>query len=140
MKRRLLTSVASIVLSLQLFAPKAAANVDGSLFDPPLQAEPTPTNDLAAARKYALSRIGKRQFNCLDILFMRESRWRVNALNKSSGAYGIPQALPGNKMAKAGDDWETNPVTQVKWGLMYISGRYDTACNALQHFYDYGWY
>jgi hypothetical protein len=96
--------------------------------------------DVLEAREYALSKIGKVQFNCLDILFARESRWRDNAMNKHSGAYGIPQALPGSKMAKAGADWLTNPTTQVKWGLMYISGRYGSACNALQHSYNTGWY
>lgn len=93
-----------------------------------------------AARQYALGRIGKYQFSCLDMLFHRESGWRVAALNKSSGAYGIPQALPGSKMAAAGSDWRTNATTQVKWGLMYISGRYGSACNALRHLYNYGWY
>jgi hypothetical protein len=143
MKQRLLASVATVVLSLQIFAPKVAADRDHGIGEPPLESiipKPTPIDSLAVAREYALSRIGQKQFDCLDILFTRESHWRVTALNKSSGAYGIPQALPGNKMAKAGDDWKTNPVTQVKWGLMYISGRYDTACNALQHFYSYGWY
>jgi hypothetical protein len=92
------------------------------------------------AREYALSRIGATQFACLDILFDRESRWRDNAMNKRSGAYGIPQALPGDKMAHAGADWKTNPVTQVRWGLGYISGRYGSACAALQHSYSVGWY
>ncbi len=96
--------------------------------------------NVVEARRYAKSRIGTRQFACLDILWDKESGWRTKALNKSSGAYGIPQALPGTKMAKAGDDWRTNPVTQVRWGLGYISGRYGSACNALQHFYNTGWY
>lgn len=61
-------------------------------------------------------------------------------MNKSSGAYGIPQALPGSKMAWAGADWRMNPVTQVKWGLHYISGRYGTACSAWRHFQEKGWY
>jgi hypothetical protein len=96
--------------------------------------------DVMEAREYALSRIGATQFACLDILFDRESRWRDNAMNKRSGAYGIPQALPGDKMAHAGADWKTNPVTQVRWGLGYISGRYGSACAALQHSYSVGWY
>ncbi len=67
---------------------------------------------------------------CLDNLFERESGWRTNADNPSSSAYGIPQALPGSKMASAGADWLTNPATQITWGLGYIKGRYGTPCGA----------
>ena len=67
---------------------------------------------------------------CLDILFERESNWRTDADNPSSSAYGIPQALPGSKMASAGADWLTNPATQITWGLGYIEGRYGTPCGA----------
>lgn len=97
-------------------------------------------SSVSDARAYAKSSVGTSQFSCLDILWDRESGWRTAAENRSSGAYGIPQALPGSKMASAGDDWRTNPVTQVKWGLRYIEGRYGSACNALQHFYNVGWY
>ena len=69
------------------------------------------------------------QFSCLDNIWTRESGWRVNAAN-ASGAYGIPQALPGSKMATAGADWQTNPATQIKWGLGYIQSKYGTPCNA----------
>ena len=65
--------------------------------------------------------------------------WRVNAAN-SSGAYGIPQALPGSKMASAGADWQTNPATQIAWGLGYIAGRYGTPCGAWDHSESNGWY
>jgi len=94
----------------------------------------------SASRSYALKVLGRQQFKCIYILFMYESGWRTKAFNRSSGAYGIPQALPGEKMARIGKDWKTNPITQVKWGIMYISGRYGSACNALRHFYNYGWY
>jgi hypothetical protein len=80
------------------------------------------------------------QFPCLDKLWKRESGWNHRARNNSSGAYGVPQALPGNKMASAGDDWEDNPATQIKWGLGYIKGRYGTPCEAWQHSEDVGWY
>jgi uncharacterized protein YabE (DUF348 family) len=83
---------------------------------------------------------GDDQFACLVSLWERESGWRVNAHNRSSGAYGIPQALPGSKMASAGADWETNPATQIKWGLGYISGRYSTPCGAWDSFLNKGWY
>jgi len=71
------------------------------------------------------------QMSCLTRLWIGESDWRWNALNRSSGAYGIPQALPASKMASAGADWKTNPVTQIKWGLGYIKSSYGSPCNAL---------
>jgi hypothetical protein len=80
------------------------------------------------------------QFPCLDKLFKRESGWNQKASNAGSGAYGIPQALPGSKMAKFGDDWRTNPATQIKWGLDYIEGRYNTPCGAWSHSESTGWY
>ena len=80
------------------------------------------------------------QYSCLVTLWDRESNWRVNAYNKSSGAYGIPQALPGTKMASEGEDWLTNPETQIKWGLGYIKGRYGSPCGALAHSNKFGWY
>jgi hypothetical protein len=80
------------------------------------------------------------QFSCLDTLWTRESHWRVDAHNRTSGAYGIPQALPGSKMASAGSDWRTNPATQITWGLGYIKARYGSPCGALQHSNSVGWY
>jgi hypothetical protein len=80
------------------------------------------------------------QFNCLVSLWNRESHWNVYDLNTSSGAYGIPQALPGSKMASAGADWATNPATQITWGLGYISGRYGTPCGAWDHSNAVNWY
>jgi hypothetical protein len=70
------------------------------------------------------------QWTCLLDLWNRESGWLWDAENPSSGAYGIPQALPGDKMASAGADWQTDPTTQIKWGLGYISQVYGTPCNA----------
>lgn len=80
------------------------------------------------------------EFACLDQLYVSESNWRVNADNPSSSAYGIPQALPGSKMASAGDDWATNPVTQIKWGLTYIKDRYGTPCAAWSFKQSNNWY
>lgn len=80
------------------------------------------------------------EFACLDQLWSRESGWRTNASNASSGAYGIPQALPGSKMATVGADWQTNPRTQIEWGLGYIAGRYGTPCGAWAHFQNTNWY
>ena len=79
------------------------------------------------------------QFGCLNNIWSRESGWRWNAAN-ASGAYGIPQALPGSKMASAGPDWQTNPATQIRWGLGYIKGRYGTPCNAWAFWQANGWY
>jgi hypothetical protein len=79
-------------------------------------------------------------FTCLVQLWNKESGWRSNAANPSSGAYGIPQALPGSKMASAGADWATNPATQITWGLGYIAGRYSTPCGAWSHSQSSGWY
>ncbi len=83
---------------------------------------------------------GADQFDCLDALWTRESGWSHTAANPSSGAYGIPQALPGSKMASAGADWETNPATQIRWGLGYIQARYGTPCGAWDHSESSGWY
>jgi hypothetical protein len=80
------------------------------------------------------------QFSCLEALWTRESGWNPYAQNSSSGAYGIPQALPGSKMASAGSDWATNPETQIKWGLSYISTSYGSPCGAWYHSESYGWY
>lgn len=79
------------------------------------------------------------QWTCLNNLWTRESGWRTTAAGYS-GAYGIPQALPGSKMASAGSDWRTNPATQITWGLNYISGRYGTPCGAWSSFQSKGWY
>lgn len=83
---------------------------------------------------------GADQLNCLINLWEKESNWNHLAMNPSSGAYGIPQSLPGNKMASAGADWQTNPATQIKWGLQYISERYGTPCGAWGHSQQVGWY
>jgi hypothetical protein len=110
-------------------------------FSAPSAAVPDP----GSAQAYAYGAVaargwGEDQYSCLVSLWNRESGWRVNAMNSSSGAYGIPQALPGSKMATAGGDWETNAGTQIEWGLGYISGRYGSPCGAWAHSEDMGWY
>lgn len=80
------------------------------------------------------------QYTCVVKLWERESNWRVSATNRSSGAAGIPQALPGRKMASAGPAWRTNPKTQITWGLGYIKSRYGTPCKAWSHSQRTGWY
>jgi hypothetical protein len=73
-------------------------------------------------------------------LWNKESGWRWNASNPDSGAYGIGQALPGDKMASAGSDWKTNPFTQIKWGLGYIKDQYGSIASAWAHEQHFGWY
>jgi len=80
------------------------------------------------------------QFGCLDDLWGQESGWNVYAENPSSGAYGIPQALPASKMASAGLDWQSNPATQISWGLGYIRASYGSPCAAWGHEEAAGWY
>jgi hypothetical protein len=80
------------------------------------------------------------QFHYLNLLWMRESSWNRFAYNHSSGAYGIPQAVPGDKMAAAGPDWRTSARTQIIWGMGYIQSRYGNPWNAWQHELHYGWY
>ena len=80
------------------------------------------------------------QFHYLNMLWMRESGWNPFAYNHSSGAYGIPQAVPGDKMASAGANWRTSARTQIIWGMGYIQGRYGNPWNAWQHELRYGWY
>lgn len=99
----------------------------------------------SAAQSIARSMVAARgwssaQFSCLSTLWSHESGWRVTATNSSSGAYGIPQALPGSKMASAGGDWRTNARTQISWGLSYISSTYGTPCNAWSIWQTRGWY
>ena len=103
---------------------------------PPPPAPPSP----AQIKQYAASLVGAGQFGCLDKLWNRESSWNPAARNPSSGAFGIPQSLPGSKMASAGADWQTNPLTQVRWGVDYIKRSYGSPCGAWAHSQATGWY
>ena len=80
------------------------------------------------------------QFSCLDPLWEHESRWSVTAANPGSGAFGIPQALPGSRMASAGPGWQTSAATQITWGLRYIRDTYGLPCAAWSHEQATGWY
>jgi hypothetical protein len=93
----------------------------------------------AIARSMLAARGWSDQWGCLESLWNRESGWRVHASNPS-GAYGIPQALPGSKMASAGSDWRTNPATQIRWGLGYIASAYGSPCGAWSHSESHNWY
>jgi hypothetical protein len=115
--------------------------VTGVLGGAPAAGTPDPGSAQAIAYVLVIQRgWGGGEFNCLVSLWNRESHWNVNSHNSSSGAHGIPQALPGSKMASAGPDWATNPKTQILWGLGYIAGRYGTPCGAWNHSQETGWY
>jgi hypothetical protein len=108
----------------------------------PGTAAPAPSG---SARSVAESMLGSfgwspSQFSCLQPLWAGESGWSATASNPSTGAYGIPQALPGSKMASAGGDWQTNAATQIRWGLGYIENTYGSPCAAWGHEQADGWY
>ena len=104
--------------------------------------EPGVTDPKEIARQILQNKFGysSNQFDCFNNIIMRESMWRVNATNPSSGAYGIPQALPGSKMASEGGDWRTNPATQIIWGIKYMKDRYGSPCGAWGFKSSNGWY
>ncbi len=118
----------------------------------PTPAPPTPTpavrrtarpvyaDTVANAKAYARSRLGATQYACIDHIFTYESKWNPLAYNSRSGAYGIPQAVPGSKMATFGSNWRTSPLTQVKWGIWYVNSRYGSACDAWAFIQAHGWY
>ena len=102
----------------------------------------TQSNPYAGQSAYQIAEklVPSSQFGCFDWVVTRESGWSVTATNPSSGAYGLGQALPGYKMASAGPDWQTNPVTQIKWVLGYMDGRYGSPCGAQSFWESHGWY
>ena len=116
-------------------AAKRRASRDRSYSGAPV----SPGSARAIAKSQLAARGWSDQFGCLDQLWQKESGWRVTAASPS-GAYGIPQALPGSKMASAGADWRTSAATQIRWGLGYIDSRHGTPCGAWSHFQSRGWY
>lgn len=104
----------------------------------PTAPAPSPGTAKAIAKQMLTARgWGTDQYDCLVTLWNNESGWRVNATNSSSGAYGIPQALPGSKM---GPGWQTDATVQIRWGLGYIASRYGTPCGAWSYWQANGWY
>jgi hypothetical protein len=116
------------------------------VIEPEIEPEPiVRTGNPEGNRSFARKKMDKwgwndKQFECLVNLWERESNWNHEAANPKSSAYGIPQALPGKRMSDIADDWQTNPETQIKWGLKYISERYSTPCKAWKHFQNKNWY
>ncbi|MEU9302949.1 transglycosylase SLT domain-containing protein [Streptomyces sp. NPDC048269] len=95
---------------------------------------------VAQVKAIAQQMVPSGQFQCFSNIINQESTWNYKAVNSSSGAYGLVQALPGSKMASAGADWRTNPATQIKWGLNYMNDRYGSPCGAWSFHQANGWY
>lgn len=95
---------------------------------------------VAEVKAIARQMVPADQFQCFSNIVDHESTWNYRAQNPSSGAYGLVQALPGSKMSSAGDDWQTNPATQIKWGLNYMNSRYDSPCGAWSFWQANHWY
>lgn len=106
-------------------------------YDPKTATSPKEIGRQIAANKFGWS---GSEFGCYDKLIMSESRWVIDATNPTSGAYGIPQSLPADKMATEGDDWRTNPATQIRWGMKYVKERYGTPCAAWSFKQGNNWY
>jgi hypothetical protein len=121
-------------------ANAAAANAAAAKKAAPAAVQPSGNPQQIASSMLSSFGWSSSQFSCLVSLWNRESGWNIYASNPSSGAYGIPQALPGSKMASAGADWATNPATQIKWGLGYIQSVYGSPCAAWDHSEAVGWY
>ncbi|MEU8567626.1 transglycosylase SLT domain-containing protein [Streptomyces pathocidini] len=95
---------------------------------------------VAQVQNIARQMVPADQFQCFSSIVNHESSWNYKASNPSSGAYGLVQALPGSKMASAGADWQTNPATQIKWGLNYMNERYGSPCGAWDFWQANNWY
>ncbi|MFI9826469.1 transglycosylase SLT domain-containing protein [Streptomyces sp. NPDC051913] len=113
---------------------KAAASRSSSSF--PVQSSYT----TAQIQAMAAQMVPSGQFQCFSNIVDHESSWNYTAVNASSGAYGLFQALPGSKMSSVGDDWRTNPATQIKWGLNYMDSRYGSPCEAWSFWQANHWY
>jgi hypothetical protein len=112
----------------------SASTADSSSF--PVQS----SYSVAEVQAMAQQMVPADQFQCFSNIVDHESGWDYTATNPSSGAYGLMQALPGSKMASAGADWQTNPATQIEWGLSYMNDRYGSPCGAWEFWQANGWY
>lgn len=101
-----------------------------------------PQGSYSVSQIQAMARqmVGAGQFQCFSNIVDHESSWNYRAVNASSGAYGLFQALPGSKMSSVGADWQTNPATQIKWGLNYMDSRYGSPCEAWTFWQANHWY
>jgi len=117
-------------------AKAAAAKAGSSSSSFPVQSSYT----VAQIQSMAASMVPSGQFQCFSNIVDHESSWNYRAVNASSGAYGLFQALPGSKMSSVGSDWQTNPATQIKWGLNYMDSRYGSPCEAWSFWQANSWY
>jgi hypothetical protein len=109
--------------------------------DPPEAALESATPTVEDAKAWALETLGPREAYCLDRIVWHESRWRPTVWNtKGSGAYGLVQAKPGSKMASAGADYMTNPITQLRWAIAYGTRKYGSLCGAWAFWVEHGWW
>lgn len=124
-------------------SPTAQRGIDVSVhlgLNPSRSASRPPLSPSGSPRAYAKSVLSATQYGCLDRVVSRESGWNIYATNPSSGAYGLGQALPGSKMASAGPDWRNNGVTQIRWTIRYMDGRYGSPCGAWGFWQSHRWY
>ncbi|MFD7132713.1 transglycosylase SLT domain-containing protein [Streptomyces sp. NPDC059894] len=117
-------------------AKAAAASRSASASSFPVQSSYT----VAQIQAMAAQMVPSGQFQCFSNIVNHESSWNYQAVNASSGAYGLFQALPGSKMSSVGSDWQTNPATQIKWGLNYMNERYGSPCEAWTFWQANHWY
>ena len=142
-KRAAQKAAAARAAAVRAAAVRAAATSAAATSSP--SAAPPPAAPSGSAQRIAAAMLGSfgwsaSEFACLDPLWAHESGWSTTADNAGTGAYGIPQALPGAKMASAGPDWQTDAATQIKWGLGYIKDTYGSPCAAWAHEQETGWY
>jgi len=115
---------------------EAKAKASRSAGDFPIQS----SYSIAQIQAMAAQMVPSGQFQCFSNIVNHESSWNYHAVNASSGAYGLFQALPAGKYASAGSDWQTNPATQIKWGLNYMDSRYGSPCEAWSFWQANHWY
>lgn len=128
---------APVITPLPQLRPRQIVPVPG----PAPQVVAAPAGSLQAYAQTLMSARGwSGQWSCMNSLVMSESGWNIYATNPSSGAYGIPQALPGYKMSSAGADWATSGYTQLRWMVGYVAGRYGTPCSAWSFHLSHNWY
>lgn len=141
-----------MVLTPMMQTPLASADLHAGIISESLPTNVISQLDLVLARtpsgaQFVATKLNsltyswsEAQMSCLVTLWSRESHWNFKSRNSRSGAYGIPQANPGSKMASAGSDWRSNPITQIKWGMSYVNARYGNPCGALAKSNRSGWY
>jgi Transglycosylase SLT domain len=121
-------------------ASRAAARADASTLSASASTTVKSSYSVSEIQAMARSMVPSDQFQCFSNIVDHESSWNYQAVNPSSGAYGLFQALPGSKMASVGADWQTNPTTQIKWGLNYMNDRYGSPCGAWDFWQANNWY